>query len=79
MTDHPCLSQCFLCRRAFPFGPGRYAGKPIRAWDIMVCDTCLNGNWDGIVPSTYPHLIEYLKSRGIAVVLNAKGWLDWPR
>ena len=73
------MYDCFLCRRQFQFGPHRYAGKPIKPWDVMVCETCLKGNWDGIVPTTYPHLVEHLKSRGMPVTLNANGWIDWPK
>lgn len=79
MNDHKIIYDCFLCRRPFQFGPGLYAGKPIKPWDIMVCDSCSRGNHDGIVPATYPHLIEHLKSRGIAIAINSKGWIDWPR
>lgn len=70
--------DCFLCRRDFKFGHGSYNGKYIKPWDIMVCDGCFGGNWDGIVPSTYPHLITHLKNKGIEPRLNAKGWLPWP-
>jgi hypothetical protein len=30
------------------------------------------------VPEVFPHLIPYLKSRGVEVKLNATGWIDWP-
>ena len=35
-------------------------------------------NWDGIVPEAFPHLIPYLKSRGVEIKLNARGRIDWP-
>jgi hypothetical protein len=77
MSDHKMMYDCFLCSGRFQFCLGRYAGKPINAWDIMVCESCYRANHDGIVPGTYPHLIEHLKSRGMAVAPNAKGWIDW--
>jgi hypothetical protein len=30
------------------------------------------------VPSVRPQLVDHLKSKGIEVKLNAKGWIDWP-
>lgn len=79
MTDAPSPSeQCFLCGQPFRSGPQVYGGRRIPAWDIMVCNTCRSGNWDGIVPGTRPHLLPYLQSKGIAVTLNAKGWIPWP-
>jgi hypothetical protein len=44
---------------------------------MMVCTSCYESNRDGIVPEV-PHLIPYLKSRGVEVRLNATGWIDWP-
>jgi hypothetical protein len=70
--------ECFLCKREFRFGPHIYDGKNIPNWGIMICLGCLNGNWDGIVPDRYPHLIEHLKSQKISIQLNAKGWIDIP-
>lgn len=76
--EHAIFCDCFLCRQPFRFGPHEYRGRRIPPWDIMVCEICFQGNWDGIVPTTHPHLLEHLKVRGIKVGLNAKGWIDWP-
>jgi len=76
--EHKFMCDCFLCSRAFQFGPHRYEGRRILAWDIMVCDTCYGGNHDGIVPTSYPHLVPHLEARGIQVVLNTRGWLPFP-
>jgi hypothetical protein len=71
--------DCFLCSRQFKFGHGSYeTGNFIRPWEIAVCRICYASNWDGIVPSTYPHLIKYLEGRGMPIKLNSKGWLPWP-
>jgi hypothetical protein len=78
MADDRMMLDCFLCKRAFQFGPHIHNGKRIPEWEMMVCDGCYKGNWDGIVPGTRPHLIPYLKSRGLEVKPNAKGWIDWP-
>jgi len=69
---------CFLCRRAFAFGGGRYDGRPIQFWKMMVCDHCYDANHDGIVPATYPHLIEHFREIGIVPTLNIRGFIEWP-
>ena len=78
-TDDVAIQyDCFFCSRPFRFGPHISNGKRIAAWDVMVCTRCYQGNWDGIVPTTRPHLVPYLESRGVAVKLNANGWIDFP-
>ena len=77
-TEHGIMIECFLCRSKFPFGPHTYNGSKIRAWGIMVCDTCRRSNWDGVVPSNYPHLVDYLQSQGLDIPLNDNGWISIP-
>jgi len=80
MADDRVMYDCFLCKRPFQFGPHIYQGKPVKAWGgIMVCESCLEGNRDGIVPGTYPHLTEHLKARGTPIAFNTKGWIEWPK
>lgn len=79
MTEQQNMAECFLCQRPFPFGPRRYYGRPIEAWNIMVCDICYGANEGGIVPGTYPHLVAHLESRGVAITPNVRGWIDWPK
>jgi hypothetical protein len=71
--------DCFLCQRPFQFGPHVYNGRHIAAWDVQICESCLRGNWDGIVPAQHPRLIQHLKDKGIPITLSASGWLDIPR
>jgi hypothetical protein len=78
MTTAP-METCFICSRRFQFGEGVYNGRHVSAWDVMICDGCDRGNWDGIVPQTRPHVIPSLQSRGIDTTLNSKGWLEIPR
>lgn len=77
--DGALTYDCFLCGRKFQFSKGRYDGLYIRAWEIMVCRACHAGNWDGIVPSTYPHLIKHLREKGVDTPLNGRGWIPWPQ
>jgi hypothetical protein len=70
---------CGVCSREFDFSRGRYDGRPVKAWKgMMVCDTCIKCNHDGIVPRTYPHLIPKLEMMGIEVTLNDRGFLNIP-
>lgn len=78
MIDPRFKKTCFLCRQSFQFGGHIYDGKPVNAWKIIVCDICLKGNHDGIVPGTYPHLKSHLETLGVKPVINAKGWIEWP-
>ena len=79
MNENKILAACFMCKRHVQVGPHRYEGRNVPAWGVFICDKCKSGNWDGIVPASYPHLIEHLKSKRIEIVLNAKGWLDIPQ
>jgi hypothetical protein len=80
MTQQPThMAKCFLCQNSFQFGPHVYNGRPIPQWGgIMLCDTCDNWNWDGLVPSAHPRLLEYFKAAKITPSYNEKGWIDIP-
>jgi len=78
MEGEKIIYDCFLCHLPFQFGPHVYNGKYIAPWDMMVCDACYRGNWDGIVPQVRPHLVPYLQSKGVEIRYNANGWIDWP-
>lgn len=83
MADDPdkdaIYETCFVCQRPFRLGPSVYNGRLIPAWGEMMCDACINSNWDGIVPETHTHVIPALEAKGIKVTLNKKGWLDIPK
>lgn len=74
----PFLFDCFLCRRSFQFGPGRYDGRAIGSWGVRFCSICVSSNHDGIVPEQHPRLMDHLKAKGIEVRLNHRGWLSIP-
>lgn len=44
------MINCCTCYKDFKFGPHEYRGRKIIAYDIMVCDSCFRGNWDGWQP-----------------------------
>jgi hypothetical protein len=78
MGETPFMVKCLLCGRPFQFGPHDFAGRHIPQWDIKVCHGCYSGNWDGVVPGRFPHLVSHLQSMGIEVKLNARGMIEWP-
>ena len=76
--DPNFAETCFLCEQQFQFGMHVYDGKHVADWGIMVCNSCKNGNWDGIVLEHHPKLRRLLNEKGVEYKLNAKGWLDFP-
>lgn len=73
------MVPCILCKRDFQFGPHRYAGRGLgQGWGVRICSICESANWDGIVPESHPDLMAHLKSRGVPIRLNSKGWLPIP-
>jgi len=70
---------CFVTGKKFRYGPHIYEGRRVAAWDEMISNEAEKWNADGIVPSTYPHVIKALEEKGIEVKLNEKGWLPIPR
>ena len=78
MPNPKHVEACFLCHQPFEFGSQVYQGRRIPELDMMTCTRCYERNRDGIVPKLCPHLIPYLKSRGMEIKLNAGGRIDWP-
>ena len=78
MPNPKHFEACFLCHQPFEFGSHDYQGRRIPEWDMMTCTSCYESNRDGIVPEVFSHVIPYLKSRGVEIKLNARGWIDWP-
>jgi hypothetical protein len=79
MPEQKHFETCFLCKKSFEFGSDVYRGRQIPVWNIMVCNDCREGNWDGIAPETHPDLISYLKSRNIEATLNVMDLIEWPK
>lgn len=77
-TEHRHMTKCFLCQGEFQYGPHVYEGWRCPEWNIMVCRPCYLGNDDGIVPGSYPHLEQHLRSIGAGAGLNRAGWIAWP-
>lgn len=76
MTSEKIMCSCVLCEKQFQFGPHRYDGKHIPRYQITVCMSCWNGNWDGWAPHLEGRLIARLQNNGTAIPeRNSNGWL----
>ena len=78
MDGQKIMLRGLVCDSEFQCGPSVYNGRYVSQWGAAVCDTCIKSNWDGIVPSVRPRVVEHLKERKIAYSLNSNGWLDIP-
>ena len=78
MAEYKHMETCFLCQRQFQYGPHVYNGTWLRSWQIIACRGCLSGNHDGIVPTTFPHLLDHLKAKGVKLTYNDQGWICLP-
>jgi len=70
------MHPCFMCGSQFQMGEHIYDGKYIRRYDIVVCMSCWDGNWDGCTLDYETHLITHLEKEGIPIPeRNEKGLL----
>ncbi len=67
MTEHKVAYACFMCGSQFRMGPHVYDGKHIHSYDISVCKSCYDGNWDGWASHNEQRLLAHLKERGLPV------------
>jgi hypothetical protein len=59
-------------------GPHIYEGKHIAIYELDVCKSCYDSNWDGWAPHHEEKLIGHLQAKGIPIPdRNDKGW--YPR
>ncbi len=70
------MFSCFFCGGRFRFGNHIYNGQHIARYQVTVCRSCYDGNWDGWAPRYETRLIAHLQDKAISVpARNAKGWL----
>ena len=75
MNKDKIMLKCPLCYGEFQFGPHRYDGTAIPRYQITVCNSCHQSNWDGWAPHYEGHLIQHLKANNLPIPKrNAKGW-----
>jgi len=69
------MTDCFLCNNKFQFGPHLYDGRHLNKWKINVCNSCFQGNGDGLNPRHEEKFLAHLKSENINPPFrNTKGW-----
>jgi hypothetical protein len=65
MQKEKFMCNCGICGSVFQFGPHIYNGKHIAGYQLTVCNSCWQGNWDGWNPTSEKTLIAHLNSKGI--------------
>ena len=76
MTEDKKTHQCFICPNKFQMEEHVYDGKWISDYQIEVCMSCWNGNWDGWPGDRSEKIIKHLKENGLPVPpLNDKDGL----
>ena len=76
MNENKILIKCFICDKQFQFGNHHYEGHPSPKYDIMVCNSCWQGNWDGWASQYEEKLLSHLKNNNLPEPQrNSKGWL----
>lgn len=70
------MYRCFTCGGEFQFGPHIYNGKHIAAYNLTVCLSCYDGNWDGWAPHCEAKILAHLKDNDLkAPARNEGGYL----
>ena len=68
-------TKCNLCDRLFQFGPGRYKGKYIEHYEMILCNSCFRTHWDGFPPGVEGQFVTHMKSKNIELPeRNKQGW-----
>jgi len=76
MAEKANIVGCALCDRMFHYGPGKYDGRYVRRYGMLVCNGCWNGNGDGWSPMHEPSILEVLAKQKLPVPSrNEKGLL----
>jgi hypothetical protein len=69
------ICACQMCGSKYQMGPQIYEGKHIVAYDLDVCQSCYDGNWDGWAPHYEGKLLAHLREKSMPVPeRNEKGW-----
>jgi hypothetical protein len=75
MVSDKFMFRCDLCGNEYQMGPHRYDGKQVPRYDIGVCMSCYESNWDGWNPRYEEFLISHLKEKSLPIPgKNKKGW-----
>jgi hypothetical protein len=72
------MTMCFLCGRQLLGRAHHHDGQYIAKWNVDVCESCFEVNYQGIALSMHPRLAAHLDQLGVKVELNSAGRADWP-
>lgn len=76
VAGHKVMIMCGICGNGFQMGPNQYDGKWIPRYQLSVCRSCYEGNWDGWGPVAEEKLLPHLREKGIEIPeRNSKGWI----
>ncbi len=76
MTEYKTMLKCDVCGADHQMGQHVYDGKFTPNYQMEVCKTCFNMNWDGWGPSREAAVISHLNKKGIPIPLrNEEGWI----
>jgi hypothetical protein len=59
------LQTCALCPEPFPYSQGRFAGRSVDEWGILICDACESMNQDGLDPGRHRELKKRMAAEGV--------------
>ncbi len=70
------MFTCTTCGSEYQMGRHIYGGKQIPRYQMGVCKSCYEANWDGWAPDYEGKIITHLEEKGLPVPeRNNKGWL----
>jgi len=75
MTEDKKTHKCFVCDHKFQHEEHIY-GHFIKSYQIEVCPSCWQTNYDGWPQDITEKIIKHLKKNGLRIPpMNAKDWL----
>jgi hypothetical protein len=78
MAEFKHMYLCQMCGAEYHMGAHRYDGKHIPRYNLDVCKSCYESNWDGWAPHYESKLVEHLRKQNLPLPeRNEKGW--YPR
>lgn len=77
MLNEKFIFDCHICGSKYQHGPHICQGHRLELYgDIICCDTCWKGNWDGWNQDRELTLLNHLKAKGLPIPpRNSKGFL----
>ena len=65
LSSYKHMEVCPVCGEQYQYGPHKYEGHRLEAYDMRVCDWCEAGNHDGWAPHNEGTILEHLKARNL--------------